>query len=70
MKAGGWQGPPIKVFEHNGAKYILDGPHRAAAARQAGTEVVYESVGMDTLRSYGYRSVDELLWSAAEAGGR
>lgn len=70
MKANGWNGPPIKVFEHNGTKYILDGHHRAAAARQAGIDVVYESVGMDTLRSYGYRSVDELIWSAAEAGGR
>jgi RHS repeat-associated protein len=69
MKVGGWQGDPIKVFEHNGTKYILDGHHRAAAARRAGIDVLYESVGMDTLRSYGYRSVDELIWSAAEAGG-
>jgi hypothetical protein len=68
MRTGGWQGAPIKVFEHKGVKYVIDGHHRVAAARQAGIDVVYESVGMDTLRSYGYGSADELIWSALEVG--
>jgi ParB-like chromosome segregation protein Spo0J len=71
MRAGGWNGPPIKVFEHNGVKYVLDGHHRLAAARQVGlAEVPYESVPASQLGQYGYQSVDDLLRAASEAFGR
>jgi hypothetical protein len=71
MRAGGYNGPPVKAFEHNGVKYVLDGHHRLAAARQAGlNEVPYESVSASQLGRYGYRSVDELLAAANEAFGR
>lgn len=71
MRLGGWNGPAVKVFEHNGVKYVLDGHHRLAAARQVGlTEVPNESVPAYALGQYGYRSVDELLAAASEAFGR
>jgi len=69
MKANGWQGDPISVFEHNGSKYILDGHHRAAAARAAGIDVPYVSVPATQLQQFGYKSVDAVIWAAAEAGG-
>jgi ParB-like nuclease domain len=71
MRASGWKGPPVKVFEQGGVKYVLDGHHRLAAAREAGlTSVPYETVGESELRSYGYQSLAELLSAADEAFGR
>jgi ParB-like nuclease domain len=70
MKANGWQGDAISVFEHNGSKYILDGHHRVAAARAAGIEVPYNSIPASRLPEFNYKSVDDVIWSAVEAGGR
>ncbi|WP_437576749.1 RHS repeat-associated core domain-containing protein [Sorangium sp. So ce887] len=71
MRTGGWNGPPVKVIEHNGAKYVLDGHHRLAAARKAGiAEVPYETVPVQQLGQYGYRSIDEVMSAASEAFGR
>ncbi|MBK6693907.1 MAG: ParB N-terminal domain-containing protein [Myxococcales bacterium] len=71
MNASGWNGPPIKVFEHNGTKYVLDGHHRLAAARQARLpEVPYESIPVSELGSFGYASADDVLMAASEAFGR
>ena len=70
MRIKGWEGPPIKVFEHNGTRYVLDGHHRLAAARQAGiSEIPYELVPTSRLGDFGYQSVDELLSAASEAFG-
>jgi hypothetical protein len=70
MKINGWQGAPISVFENNGTKYILDGHHRVAAARIAGIEVQYNLIQASKLSSFGYKSLDDVIWAAAEAGGR
>jgi uncharacterized protein (DUF1015 family) len=58
------------TFEHNGSKYILDGHHRVAAARAAGIEVPYNSIPASRLPEFNYKSVDDVIWSAVEAGGR
>nr|WP_268808794.1 ParB N-terminal domain-containing protein [Pseudobacteriovorax antillogorgiicola] len=68
MKANGWQGSPISVIEHKGAKYILDGHHRAAAARRAGVNVPYNKVPESGLSSFGYKSIDDVIQAASEAG--
>ena len=69
MKSNGWQGAPIKVFEHNGARYILDGHHRQQAAMRAGlTKMPYEKVPAQNLSQYGYNSADEVIRAATEAG--
>jgi ParB-like chromosome segregation protein Spo0J len=70
MKANGWQGDAISVFEHNGSKYILDGHHRVVAARAAGIEVPYNSIPASRLLEFNYKSVDDVILSAVEAGGR
>jgi hypothetical protein len=70
MKVGGWQGEPISVFEHNGTKYILDGHHRVAAARELGLEVPYQTIPASRISEFNYSSVDEILAHALEAVGR
>ena len=50
---------PIKYVEHNGQKYIVDGHHRARAAKELGIkEVPVEQV---QLPFGGYKSVDDLF---------
>ena len=70
MKANGWQGDPISVFEHGGEKYILDGHHRVAAARQAGIDVPFRSIPESELSSFGYKNLEAVLNAASEAFGR
>jgi hypothetical protein len=68
MRVNGWQGKPIDVFEHNGSKYILDGHHRVEAARRVGIDVPYNSVPASNLGAYGYKTADEVIQAATEAG--
>jgi uncharacterized protein (DUF1015 family) len=70
MKANGWRGDPIAVFEHGGEKYILDGHHRVAAARQAGIEVPYRSIPEADLPKFNYKDLADVLRAASEAFGR
>jgi hypothetical protein len=70
MKANGWRGDPIAVFEHGGEKYILDGHHRVAAARLAGIDVPYLNIPEANLPSFGFRNLDAVLTAASEAFGR
>ncbi len=50
---------PIKYVEHNGQQYIVDGHHRARAAKELGIkEVPGEQV---QLPFRGYKSVDDLF---------
>jgi ParB-like chromosome segregation protein Spo0J len=44
MLRDGWRGAPIAVVVHGNDKYILDGHHRAFAARRADLPVRYRVV--------------------------
>jgi hypothetical protein len=68
MRANGWQGDAISVFEHNGSKYILDGHHRVQAAMRVGVEVPYNSIPASQLSQFGYQTADDVIRAAAEAG--
>jgi ParB-like chromosome segregation protein Spo0J len=68
MRTGGWQGEPIKVVEHNGKRYILDGHHRVEAARSAGIDVQYKIASPADMAERGYKSIDDVIRAAAEAG--
>jgi hypothetical protein len=68
MRTGGWKGDPIEVVEHNGKRYIIDGHHRVEAARRAGIDVQYEIVGPSEMAKHNYKSIDEVIRAAAEAG--
>ena len=68
MRCNGWNGDPIKVLEHCGERFILDGHHRVEAARRLGIEVPFESVPPTNLCQYGYESVDQVVTSSCEAG--
>jgi hypothetical protein len=68
MRANGWQGDPIKVLDHNGTKYILDGHHRVEAARRVGIEVPYQTVAPENLSQFGYKSVEQVIQATSEAG--
>jgi hypothetical protein len=56
---------PIRVAERDGTRIIIDGHHRAAAARQAGLSGVPVRVEQVTDEVW-----NRLLMEAAEAGGR
>jgi uncharacterized protein (DUF1015 family) len=59
---------PIKVIEHDGNLYILDGHHRAAAARQTSTNVTIKLI--NDLKAYNgaLRSIEDILESANNVG--
>jgi hypothetical protein len=59
---------PIDVLEHNGNIYVLDGHHRASAARQTGTKVTLRFI-KDIARHKGtLNSIDEVIDSAKNVG--
>ena len=68
MRTGGWQGGPIKVVEHNGKRYVIDGHHRVEAARRAGIDVQYEIASPSEMAMRGYKSIDDVIRAASEAG--
>ena len=70
MKANGWKGDPIAVFEHGVEKFILDGHHRVAAARQAGINAPYRKISECDLPKFNYKDIDDVLRAASEAFGR
>ncbi|MBX3473994.1 MAG: ParB N-terminal domain-containing protein [Planctomycetes bacterium] len=61
MKCKGWVGDAIKVYEHDGVLYILDGHHRVAAAKAAGVAVTFEKVTLDEIRKFGFQTIDDLI---------
>jgi len=67
MRKGGWQGDPIKVVEHNGKRYIIDGHHRVEAARRAGIDVQYKIASPSEMAERGYKSIDDVIRAATEA---
>ncbi|MFE7130735.1 RHS repeat-associated core domain-containing protein [Streptomyces sp. NPDC057638] len=68
MKQGGWQGDPIKVAQHGGELYVLDGHHRVAAAKRAGVEVPYRIVSEDELLGQYSGGIDDVVTAWAEVG--
>ena len=71
MQQNGWNGPPIKVYVVDGKTIIVDGHHRAAAARQAGlTNVPIEYITEAELKNSWKVTSDELLKQTYETGGR
>ncbi|WP_415839686.1 polymorphic toxin-type HINT domain-containing protein [Paenibacillus tarimensis] len=71
MKQNGWDGEPIKVYVVKGKTIIVDGHHRATAAKQAGLKnVPIEYVSEAELKSTWRTTPDELLRQTYEAGGR
>lgn len=68
MRGGGWKGDPIKIVEHNGQRYVIDGHHRLEAARRAGIDASFEVVSPAEMARYGYRSVDDVVRAASEVG--
>ncbi len=68
MKEKGWAGYPVIAIEHGGKKYLLDGHHRAYAARKASILVQYVLIQADSLPKFGYESIDQVVYAHAEAG--
>jgi hypothetical protein len=59
---------PIEVAEHNGDLYILDGHHRAAAARQTGTKVTLMLIKDIAGHKTTSNSIDDVIDSARNVG--
>jgi hypothetical protein len=69
MRSAGWNGPPVKVVEMNGKRFVVDGHHRLAAAKRAGIDVPYEVVDPRTVIGPGkWKSIDEILSDAMVVG--
>jgi RHS repeat-associated protein len=67
MRQSGYIGDPVKVLEHDGRLYVLDGHHRVEAASRAGVDVQYEAVDVSALPAFGYGSVEEVLRASDNA---
>ncbi|WP_346833861.1 RHS repeat-associated core domain-containing protein [Pseudomonas koreensis] len=59
---------PIDVAEHHGNLYILDGHHRASAARQTSTEVTIQLITNIEDHHGNLNTIEEVLESAANVG--
>ncbi|GHV58762.1 hypothetical protein FACS1894182_11770 [Bacteroidia bacterium] len=57
---------PIKVFEYNGNKYVLDGHHRLAAAKKANIDVKYVLIPESQISQYNYKSIEEIISASTE----
>jgi uncharacterized ParB-like nuclease family protein len=68
MRQSGYNGPPIDVVEHNGQYYIIDGHHRAAAARRTSTAVDIRVVDDVANHPSSYKSVEEVVRDAQLLG--
>jgi hypothetical protein len=69
MREGGFQSNfPIDVAENDGKLYILDGHHRASAARQTSTKVILNLVTDIAGHKGNLNSIDEVLKSASNTG--
>ncbi|MGG1644382.1 polymorphic toxin-type HINT domain-containing protein, partial [Paenibacillus sp. NRS-1782] len=62
MKKNGWDGDPIEIYQINGKNLIVNGHHRAKAARQAGIEnVPVKMLTEQDLRDIYKRTPEQLL---------
>jgi hypothetical protein len=69
MRSNGFNSDhPIDVAEHNGTHYILDGHHRASAARQTSTEVTIQLITNIRDHHGTLNTIEEVLESADNVG--
>lgn len=68
MRKDGFVGDSIDVVEHNGQRFIIDGHHRAAAARRTGTPVNVNVVNDIKGHRSNFNSIDDVLDSAGSVG--
>jgi hypothetical protein len=69
MRGSGYDSQyPIDVAEHNGEFYILDGHHRAAAARQSSTKVSIRLITNIRDHRGSLDSIEEVIESATNVG--
>ena len=59
---------PIDVLEHNGNRYIVDGHHRASAARQTHTKVSIVLIKDIESHHSIFNNIDEVRESADNVG--
>jgi RHS repeat-associated protein len=70
MKVNGYSGEPIKVYEVNGKSVIIDGHHRATAAKHAGiTNVPIEKITQKELTDVWKVTPEQLIKQVYDAGG-
>lgn len=70
MRTSGWDGPPIRVVEANGQRYVVDGHHRLEAARRAAIDVPYEVVDPTTVIGPGqWSSLEDIIQDANSVRG-
>ncbi|UOY94201.1 ParB/RepB/Spo0J family partition protein [Ectobacillus sp. JY-23] len=70
MKVNGYVGPPIKVYKINGKNVIIDGHHRASAAKYAGiTKVPIKRITRRNLKKTWKTTPKKLREQVYEAGG-
>lgn len=68
MRKDGFVGEGIDVVEHNGQKFIIDGHHRAAAARRTGTGVKINVIDDIAGHNSSFNNIDDVLDSAKNVG--
>jgi len=68
MRQEGFVGNGIDVVEGNGQQFIIDGHHRAAAARRTGTQVEINIVDDIERHPSSFNSIDEVIESADSVG--
>jgi uncharacterized protein RhaS with RHS repeats len=59
---------PIDVVEHNGSRYIVDGHHRASAARRTHTKVTIELIKDLVGHHSAFNTLNEVVESADSVG--
>lgn len=72
MRAKGFdKSQPIEVIELYKKKYLLNGHHRVAAAKELGIDVTYKSLtAKEAIAKYKFRDVQEIIWRAIEFQNR
>jgi len=68
MRKDGFVGDPIDVVQHKGQQFILDGHHRAAAARRTGTKVDVNVISDVAGHKSNFNSVKDVVKSAGSVG--
>ncbi|MBO0884304.1 MAG: ParB N-terminal domain-containing protein, partial [Mycobacterium sp.] len=66
MRENGWQGDPIETYKVGNQRYVINGHHRVAAAKQAGIDVKYRDISLEELQAYGYSTPDDVITAWAE----
>jgi RHS repeat-associated protein len=64
----GGQLAPIDVASINNKLYVIDGHHRLEAALRTGTEIRYNILTNEQLKTRGYNSPSDVVQAAAEVG--